>query len=854
MTGPSAAGPPELGPETTGPVPAIPAAARSEHRPQRKPATGPRRRLIPRPRVALASLLLLIFVGVLVVQAYVNSEFTSDHLESEVGDQSGVPVSIRGGGPVINTTGGQESSSRMPYMTIALTFDDGPDPTWTPQVLQVLKQYHAVGTFFVIGDEVARQPALTKRIVEDGNELGIHTFTHPNLQRIAPWRRTLELSQTQNVIAKAAGVRTDLVRFPYSSKPEAIDDVNWKIVKQVGKQGYLMVVNDVDSEDWMRPGVPQIVRNALPAGDSPSVVLFHDAGGNRAETIAALRQYIPMMQARGFRFTTITGGLNHTIDLRNKKIAAANKTAKTPAPLIPRLPENPPAAQGDVWRGGAVIWTVRVTDWLVWAVASLFLVVGALTIARTVLLLLLASRHARQRRKKTWSWGPPVTEPVSVIVPAYNEKEGIEAAVRSLAGGDYPAIEVVVVDDGSTDGTAALVEALRLPNVRVIRVPNGGKANALNTGVALAKHNLIVTVDGDTVFEKESIRMLVQPFADPRVGAVAGNVKVGNGEKMVAAWQHIEYVIGFNLDRRLYEIMGCMPTVPGAIGAFRRNALAQVGGISDETLAEDTDVTMAMCRAGWKVVYEERARAWTEAPATLEQLYKQRYRWSYGTMQAMWKHRRSVFDRGPSGRFGRVGLPFLALFGIALPLLAPVCDVLLVNGLVFWKLQETVIAWLGMLALQLFTAAVAFRFDRESLKPLWRLPLQQFAYRQLMYLVLLQSVTTALTGGRLRWHKLHRAGLAPRTVEAAPARPALEAQPVAAPFFASPVVPAQGVAPEVDTWPPTLEQARVAVRHPASGRAVARPAVPAQPRGGDPEGLPSAGSPPGGGSGPAYTG
>jgi cellulose synthase/poly-beta-1,6-N-acetylglucosamine synthase-like glycosyltransferase/peptidoglycan/xylan/chitin deacetylase (PgdA/CDA1 family) len=798
--------------------------------PKRGKARGPvRRRLLPKPRVALAVLLLGLFVGVLVVQAYINSEFTSDHAETEVGDQDGVPLAIRGGGPVINTTGGQESSSRMPDHTIALTFDDGPDPAWTPQILKVLADNDAHGTFFVIGSEVARNPALARRITDGGNELGLHTFTHPNLQRIAPWRRTLELSQTQVTIARATGVHTNLVRFPYSSKADAIDDVNWKLVKEAGKQGYLVVVNDMDSEDWQRPGVPQIIRNATPPGETAAVILFHDAGGDRSQTVRALAKFIPMMKARGYRFTTITEGLNQSIAQRN-----AAKGAKQ----VPLLPENPSAPRSDGWRGAAMIDTVRAADGLLWAIAGLFLVVGLLTIGRTGLLLVLASRHARQRRKPDWSWGRPVTDPVSVIVPAYNEKEGIEAAVRSLAGGDYPGgIEVVVVDDGSTDGTAAIVERLALPDVRVVRVPNGGKANALNTGIALAKHDLIVTVDGDTIFEPDSIRMLVQAFADPAVGAVAGNVKVGNRENMVAAWQHIEYVIGFNLDRRLYEVLNCMPTVPGAIGAFRREALAQVGGISDETLAEDTDVTMALCRAGWRVVYEERAKAWTEAPSTLEQLYRQRYRWSYGTMQAMWKHRRSLFDQGPSGRFGRVGLPFLALFGVALPMLAPVVDVMLLYGLVFWELRETLLAWFGMLALQLFTAAVAFRFDRESMTPLWRLPLQQFAYRQLMYLVLMQSFTTAMTGGRLRWHKLHRAGLSPRE-----SRPELVAPERVAP---------ERVAPALDTWPPTIGQER-APAHPATGRAVARPPVPAQIR--DPFDLPSAGSPPGGGSGPVYTG
>nr|WP_099344239.1 MULTISPECIES: bifunctional polysaccharide deacetylase/glycosyltransferase family 2 protein [unclassified Actinoplanes] len=778
----------------------------------------------------LGTLLLGLFVAVLVVQAYINSEFTADHKETEVGDQSGVPLAIRGGGPIVNTTGGQESTSRLPDRTIALTFDDGPDPTWTPKVLQVLRDNDAHGTFFVVGSQVARHPELTKHIVDDGNELGLHTFTHPNLQLLAPWRRHLELSQNQVAIAEATGVHTNLARFPYSSKTEAIDEDNWKIVKEAGQSGYLVILNDLDSEDWQRPGIDQIIRNATPLGDTSAIILFHDAGGDRAQTVAALARFIPMMKARGYRFTTVTEGLNLGIEQQAAQVKAGR--AAESATVIPTLPENPPAPAGDVWRGAALINTVRLADGLVTVVAALFVVVGALTIGRTALLLLLAGRHARQRRRPGWSWGPPITDPVSVIVPAYNEKEGIEAAVKSLARGDYPEIEVVVVDDGSTDGTADIVERLRIPNVRVIRVPNGGKSNALNTGIALARHDLIVTVDGDTIFEQDSIRRLVQPFADPTVGAVAGNVKVGNRASLVATWQHIEYVIGFNLDRRLYETLGCMPTVPGAIGAFRREALAKVGGVSDETLAEDTDVTMALCRDGWRIVYEEHAKAWTEAPTTLEQLYRQRYRWSYGTMQAMWKHRRALFDNGPSGRFGRVGLPFLALFGVALPMLAPVVDIMLVYGLVFWELQETVIAWLGMLSLQLFTAAIAFRYDREPLKPLWRLPLQQFAYRQLMYLVLIQSATTALTGGRLRWHKLHRAGLTtpsgpPPEPVATTVAPAVESWPPTGPEVPRQQQPNGRAGAPPNGWVGTPPSGRAGT--PPKGRAVAPPTTPAVP-------------------------
>ncbi len=251
---------------------------------------------------------------------------------------------------------------------------------------------------------------------------------------------------------------------------------------------------------------------------------------------------------------------------------------------------------------------------------------------------------------------------------------------------------------------------------------------------------------------------LVQPFADRRVGAVAGNVKVGNRRGLLGKWQHIEYVIGFNLDRRLYDTFGCIPTIPGALGAFRREALRHAGGLSTDTLAEDTDLTMAIHRAGWKVVYEESARAYTEAPATGRQLWRQRYRWSYGTMQAMWKHRRAVLERGPSGRFGRRGLPFIALFSVLLPLLAPLIDLMAVYGVFFLDRTVTLLGWLAMLVIQVLTAVFAFRLDREPLRPLWTLPLQQVVYRQLMYLVLLSSALAAVTGRRLRWQKIRRTG------------------------------------------------------------------------------------------------
>lgn len=215
--------------------------------------------------------------------------------------------------------------------------------------------------------------------------------------------------------------------------------------------------------------------------------------------------------------------------------------------------------------------------------------------------------------------------------------------------------------------------------------------------------------------------------------------------------------MGFNLDRRMYAALGCIPTVPGAIGAFRRKALLDVGGVSDDTLAEDTDLTMAMQMAGWKVVYEESARAWTEAPATLGALWSQRYRWCYGTMQAMWKHRGALRQGHSLGRFG---LPYLLLFQVLLPLAAPVVDIFAVYGLIFLPLKPVAAYWLGFNVLQMVLGVIAFRLDGEKLAPLWALPLQRLVYRQLMYLVVFQSAVSALGGLRLRWQRIVHKGLA----------------------------------------------------------------------------------------------
>ena len=666
--------------------------------------------------------------GGLLLQGYTHNEIgrTSERSVTDNG-VSAAP----GDGSVIYRTGNTLASRSLPPKTVALTFDDGPDPTWTPKVLDVLRREGVPATFFDVGSRVAAHPALVRRELREGYEVGSHTFTHAALSSVAGWRENLELSLTQLALAGATSRGSVLVRPPYSSTADAVTPKDLRTLSQAAHDGYLVVLTDLDSEDWQRPGWLRIVTNALPAGNRGAIVMFHDGGGDRRETVQALPMLIEELKSRGYRFATVTGALG-----------------------LPAGAGDQPVSSAAHLQGLALLWAVRVSGWLSPFITYFVVPLGGLALLWLLAMIVFAHRHNRVRRPGPDDYLPPV----SVIVPAYNEAVGIAASVRSLASSDYPTLEIVVVDDGSTDATADIVESLSLSNVRVVRQDNRGKATALNVGIAAARHDILVLVDGDTVFQPDTVRMIVQQLRDPAVGAVAGNAKVGNRRGLIGRWQHLEYVVGFNLERRMYDLLGCITTVPGAVGAFRRSALADVGGVSVDTLAEDTDVTMAILRAGYRVVYEPRAIAWTEAPTNFNDLWRQRYRWCYGTMQSVWKHRRAVVEKGPARRLGWIGLPAMLLFRVTFPLVAPALDLFALFGLLFINPAFVGIIFGVYTALSMAAAAYALRLDGESLKPLWALPLQQFVYRQLMYLVVIQSVISAASGVRLRWHKLHRTG------------------------------------------------------------------------------------------------
>lgn len=649
---------------------------------------------------------------------------------------------------------------------VSLTFDDGPDPTWTPKILAILEKYHVPATFFIIGENGVANRALLRRMAAEGNEIGNHSYTHPNMAEEAETGIRLELNATQRLIEAFTGRSTRLFRAPYfgDAEPTTADELGPAMIAQ--ERGYTVVGLHVDPDDWKRPGADAIVARTLRGvasarpDRSANVVLLHDGGGDRSQTVAALPRIIEGLEKAGYRIvpTSTLAGLSRD-------------------EVMPRVTGVDLAAvRADVAAFTAIGAGIALLDWT-------FFFAIALGMVRAVGLALLA---LLPRREAPEGAGQPL---VSVIIPAFNEERVIEASVRRILASDYPQIEVIVADDGSRDRTSAIVEAAFSADrrVRLLTLANGGKASALNRALAFAQGTVIVALDADTQFEAETIPRLVRWFADPRIGAVAGNAKVGNRVNLVTRWQAVEYVTAQNLERRALSRFDAIMVVPGAVGAWRREALEDVGGYPEDTLAEDQDLTIAIQRKGWKIAYDEDAVAWTEAPETLRALGKQRFRWSFGTLQCLWKHR-AVLRRRRPGALAFIGMPQAWLFQIVFAVISPAIDLALLISLMGtalrvnqhgWAQTQTdmlrmVAYWLTFSAVDLACGWVAYRLDaREKRYPALLLLAQRIVYRQLMYGVVIRAVDAAFAGLGIGWGKLERTGrvAAPEAGSAVPGKP-----------------------------------------------------------------------------------
>jgi peptidoglycan-N-acetylglucosamine deacetylase len=638
---------------------------------------------------------------------------------------------------------------------VALTFDDGPDGEWTPQILDILKEKHVTGTFFLIGGNAEAYPGLVERELAEGNEIGNHTFTHPNLSDTPAEAVPIELNSTQRLIQALTGRSMRLFRPPYLGDAEPTDDDEIAPVETAQDMGYIAVGEHVDPVDWELPGVDKIVQRTLDEvhgakADSPrNIILLHDAGGDRSQTVAALPIIIDRLKAEGYQFVSVSDLAGMTRD------QAMPPLSPTVALLTDRVVFLTLSAVGHV-----LYICFLIAIWL--GISRLFFLAG------------LSLWNLRRERKAFDA--PPKKSPytVSVIIPAYNEESVITTTVRRILDCTYRDLDIVVVDDGSQDKTSDVLQAEfgSDPRVELVRVQNGGKAAALNIGLAKAKGEIVVALDADTQFNRDTIARLVRWFVDSEVGAVAGNAKVGNRINMITRWQALEYIVAQNLERRALAALGTLTVIPGAVGAWRKSVLLELGGFRSDTLAEDQDLTIAVQRAGHSVMFDSSAIAWTEAPATVSGLAKQRFRWAYGTLQCLWKYRSMTFNPR-YGTLGMIAMPQVWMFQIILTAFAPLADLLLLWQLIWqWlayiehgaefsnaDLITVGVYYVVFVVVDLCAAIFGFLMEKqENWNLLWWLPLQRFGYRQIMYYVVVRSIVTALRGPFVGWGKLERKG------------------------------------------------------------------------------------------------
>lgn len=626
-----------------------------------------------------------------------------------------------------------------PERQVVLSFDDGPSEEWTPAVLEVLERFQVPAVFFMVGEQVLRYPELVEAVSEAGHFVGNHSFSHPHLEDITPAEARVQLNSTQRLLEGLTGKRSSLFRAPYTADM-IIDDEAGLAPMRIGlEEGYVVVGANVDSQDWKLQQPEAIADHVLMEilRGAGQIVLFHDGGGDRRATVEALRLIIPRLRALGFRIVSL-----------DQLLTIPRTEIEQRLPLGERFIS---------WSSAATAW---LRSWGFAIIGGLFFVCTVLAALRILLLggVTLFDRYWQRRRRLNGESGDGAEfQPlVSVLIPAFNEEKVIASTLASLRTTAWPRVEFVVIDDGSKDRTAEVVQAIAEedPRVRLLRQENAGKAAAANHGLREAHGEIVVAVDADTIVSAEAIPRLVRHFLDPNVTAVCGNVEVGNVNSWLTAFQAVEYVTSQNFDRRAFSALNCISVVPGALGAWRRQAVLDAGGYSHDTLTEDADLTLSVLRAGGRVIYEPEAIGRTEAPESLGAFLKQRFRWTYGTYQCLWKHKRAFFR----GTLGWIGLPNMVLFQILFPALSPIGDLVMVAAIVRGDWSAFLAGYLAFLVMDVCASLLAFWLDHKPKWWLFLLLVQRFSYRQIMYYVSLKSMLAALRGLRHGWRKLDRKG------------------------------------------------------------------------------------------------
>jgi cellulose synthase/poly-beta-1,6-N-acetylglucosamine synthase-like glycosyltransferase/spore germination protein YaaH/peptidoglycan/xylan/chitin deacetylase (PgdA/CDA1 family) len=653
---------------------------------------------------------------------------------------------------------------------LAISFDDGPDAKWTPKILDVLKAHHATGTFMLIGSEASANVSLMQRIVREGNEVGNHTYTHPDISEISQRQLDLEVRLTERLFESKLGVQPLYFRPPYDIDEEPDTDDEAAPVWHLEQQGYIIIGSKIDTDDWdehPKKSTKDIISSVLTQLQSMktkpqfrgSIILMHDGGGDRSVTVAALGPLIDALRAHGYSIVPVSALMGKT-------------TAQVMPPLtfwqrMRTIPDSIAFSALDLV-GNFIVMVFFVGDILM---SARLIVVGLLAII---------DRLAKPRPAASAAFNPRV----AVLIPAYNEETVIVRTIRSVLNSDYKNLHVIVIDDGSTDrtaevATAAYAQAIAAGRVQVLTKRNEGKAAALNYALERMNEEIYVGIDADTVIATDAISQLIPHFQDPAIGAMAGNAKVGNRLNLWTRWQALEYITSQNFERRALDLFHVVTVVPGAIGAWRTAPVRAAGGYPLNTVAEDADLTMNILEQGFKVDYEDRSLAFTEAPVNARGLMRQRFRWSFGTLQAIWKHRAAFIRNKAMGLFA---LPNILIFQMFLPLVSPFIDIMFVAGIANYLLNryyhpeaasaassassasftKLVVYFVAFLLIDFITSFVAFSLERRHPANkgdrwlLFHIWLQRFAYRQLFSVVLFKTLKRAIDGKPFNWDKIQR--------------------------------------------------------------------------------------------------
>lgn len=613
-----------------------------------------------------------------------------------------------------------------------LTFDDGPDPTYTPGLLDVLSKEGVTATFFIVGSNAAKQPELVKRIAREGHVLANHTFTHIDFDRVAAWRGAQEINQTERILRGTAQQTSVFFRPPYAGDSDQSLRNAAKGLLTAQSMGYVNAFYDFDSRDWQFASGRTVPRQPDLNGTKDMTVLLHDAGGDRSRTLPYVKDLIRQAKTKGYTFQTMD------------QIAASG--AGSYVKIQP--------ARGDYT---AFLAAAAVLVWPRKLIIMLFVTTLTLVLAVSLGNVLLTLLYKRRERRRKYS--PKYLPDVTIIVPAYNEGVVVAKTVQSLRQSEYPKLDILLVDDGSQDDTWQVMLGLvdKYDNVHAIHQENTGKAGAINLGLTQTDSPVIVCADADTIFPPDCIGKLVRHFNDPAVGAVAGMVQVGNARGIITSWQALEYMVSIGLERNAQAQLGSVMVVPGACGAWRRRYVLEAGGFSHRTMAEDCDMTLVLQSRGYRIIQDNQAMSYTEAPQDMRSLVKQRFRWTFGVLQALWAHR-SMWLRWRYGWLGMYSIPVTIIVTLMPLVFWPVLVMLTVENIAAGNYRLLLVYGVISLAVQFVFAVIALRLSKRAYHLLWALPFARFVFAPVRGYILLRVLLTGLRGRLVGWGKLIRTG------------------------------------------------------------------------------------------------